>query len=64
MPGLKVKQVRSTHPYSFRSGEWATIVREDKREDGKDTWLVQFPDGVTDVWLQFDSPARYEFRWS
>lgn len=55
--------IRGTHPYSFRSGQWALIVAHSTRvEDGRPTVLVEFPDGVTDTWLVDDEAASWEFE--
>ena len=55
--------VRGTHPYCYRSGEWATIRMDDRREmDGEPCWLVEFSDGATDVRVQNDPVAGYEFE--
>jgi len=57
-----IQFVRTMHHYGFRRGEWAVIVMEDTRDiDGRPTWLVRFPDGVTDVWVADDPDGRYEF---
>jgi hypothetical protein len=51
------------HPYGFRCGQWADIVAEGSHGDnGRPTWLVSFPDGVTDVWVVDDPQGEYEFR--
>lgn len=50
------------HPYGFRSGEWADLVAYDMRADGRRTWLVSFPDGITDVWVEDDPQGEYECR--
>ncbi|AZV00783.1 hypothetical protein SEA_KIKO_62 [Gordonia phage Kiko] len=55
-------RVRGTHPYCYRSGEWATIAGETRRQaDGVPLWLVEFADGATDEWVQDDPAAGYEF---
>lgn len=55
--------VRNHASHGFRSGEWALIAREDRREDdNRPTWLVVFPDGATDVWVTDDASAQFEFR--
>lgn len=54
--------IRGTHPYAFRSGQWARIVSRDTRlSDGRPTVLVEFSDGVTDVWVLDDEAAGWEF---
>lgn len=55
-------QVRTMHPYGFRSGVWADLITTDTREDGRPTWLVAFPDGVTDVWVADDEHGQYEVQ--
>lgn len=55
-------EVRTMHPYGFRSGKWARLVVSDTRLDGRPTWLVAFPDGVTDVWVADDEQGEYEVR--
>lgn len=54
-------QIRATHPYSFRSGEWAALLTTVPGPD-RECYLVQFPDGVTDFWVVGDPAAGYEFR--
>jgi hypothetical protein len=53
--------VRATHPYSYRSGQWAVIVTVVPAR-GRDCWLVEFDDGATDVWVCDDPSAGFEFR--
>lgn len=60
--GRTLSAVRTMHPYGFRSGQWASLVAQDTREDGRPTWLVAFPDGVTDVWVADDPNGEYEVR--
>lgn len=64
-----VKQIRGTHPYSFRSGEWATIltialtpVVGTNGRVVRECYLVQFDDGVKDYLPVVDPDAAYEFR--
>lgn len=59
--------MRFTHPYGFRSGQWAAILTvapangaSDILKPG-DCYVVRFPDGVTDFWPVFDRDAGYEF---
>lgn len=54
-------QVRSTHPYSFRSGQWADVVADDEVR-GRSCWLVVFVDGVTDLWVRDDPDNVLELR--
>lgn len=53
--------VRQTHPYGFRSGQWAQIVGVDESVYGRPCFLVVFPDGATDGWPCVDPSAGYEF---
>jgi hypothetical protein len=54
-------EVRQTHPYGFRSGEWAHVLTT-VTSRGRPCWLVQFPDGATDFWVIADADAGYEVR--
>jgi hypothetical protein len=53
--------IRTTHPYGFRSGEWARLVMVVPAR-GRDCYLVEFPDLVTDLWVVDDAAGRYEFE--
>lgn len=55
-------EVRATHPYGFRSGQWARILTTLADPDLGMLWLVEFPDGVQDWWRATDSHAGYEHR--
>jgi hypothetical protein len=55
------RQIRHTHPGGFRSGEWATI-RCVVPARGRDCYLVEFSDSVTDLWAVSDPGEPYEFR--
>lgn len=61
---LRVREmrIRGTHPYCFRSGEWATLVTEVKHATGRRCYLVRFPDGMSDWWPVDDPAADYEFE--
>jgi hypothetical protein len=54
------KQIRGTHPYAFRSGEWASIAGV-RRED-RDFYVVWFDDGAMDLWVVNDPSDPYEFK--
>lgn len=54
------QQIRSNHPYAYRSGVWATVEMVVPAR-GRDCWLVRFPDDATDLWPCDDPPAAYEF---
>jgi hypothetical protein len=66
VPGQKqvdlasVEHIRGTHPYMFRSGEWARLLTT-VESHGRDCYLVEFPDGATDWWPVGDEEAGYEF---
>lgn len=54
--------IRGTHPYIFRSGEWAELIGTmDDPETGRRCYAVKFPDGATDWWPVDDTAAGYEF---
>lgn len=52
--------IRHTHPYGFRSGTWA-ILRTRVELQGRECYLVEFADGVTDFWAVSDPAEPYEF---
>lgn len=60
--------IRGTHPYGFRSGQWAELVRimpytPEGNRHTRDCFMVRFPeDGFVDLWVVADPDARYEFR--
>ena len=54
-------QVKSNHPYAFRSGTWACIYDE-RVINGRKNWLVAWDDWVFDYWVVDDPAAGYEFR--
>lgn len=56
-----MSEIRQTHPYGFRSGQWAKLLTSVEAR-GRDCWLVEFEDGVTDWWPKDDPQAGYEFR--
>jgi hypothetical protein len=54
--------IRGTHPYVFRSGEWARLVGTvDDPGTGRRCYSVRFDDGATDWWPVGDEAAGYEF---
>lgn len=58
-------RIHSTHPYSFRPGEWATIVRVVFTSDNCDARLcyeVRFDDGVRDFWAIPDDSNYLEIK--
>lgn len=54
-------EIRCTHPYGYRVGQWAMCWGILKRED-RDCYFVRFPDGETDLWVVSDPSEPYEFR--
>ena len=56
-----VTHIRGTHPYTFRSGQWAEILTTAPNPEGSDCYIVRFPDGVTDFWCVEDPAEPYEF---
>jgi hypothetical protein len=58
---LEGMDVRSMHPYAYRSGEWARIAHV-YDHDGRRMWLVTFTDGDADWWVANDPDGAYEFR--
>lgn len=57
----ELREVRQTHPYGFRSGQWARVLTT-VESYGRPCWLVQFPDGKLDEWVIEDPDAGYEVR--
>ena len=53
--------IRSSHPYAYRSGQWARIIAVVPALD-RDAWLIEWPDKATDVWAINDPAAEYEFQ--
>lgn len=55
------EHIRATHPYGYRSGEWALIAG--RGQDGpREFYWVRFDDGDTDVWVVHDPADPYEFK--
>ena len=55
------RKIRSCHPNAYQSGKWGTVVAVVPAR-GTDMWLIEWPDGKTDVWNPVDPAAAYE--WS
>jgi hypothetical protein len=54
-------RIRGTHPYVFRSGQWARLTGTvDDPETGRRCYSVVFEDGATDFWPVDDTAAGYE----
>jgi hypothetical protein len=56
-----MRLIRTTHPYGFRSGQWATLQCTVPGPD-RDCYLVEFADGTTDFWVVGDPDGDYEFK--
>jgi hypothetical protein len=57
-------RIRTTHPRSFRSGEWATLRgTASLPTPGTDRacYMVEFDDGTAGFWPVRDPAGRYEF---
>jgi len=54
-------QIRGTHQYSFRSGQWADLVALVWFND-RPCYEVRFEDGYVDEWPIIDSSDPYEIR--
>lgn len=61
MSDKTIPLIRSTHQYSFRSGEWARIVGVEV-VSSRCCFVVEFIDGKRDSWVIEDAAAGYEFR--
>lgn len=56
-------KIRATHVDRFRSGEWATVLRTEwANEPPRACFVVEFDDGVTDLWPVQDPWDPYEFQ--
>ena len=53
--------IRATHPYGFRSGEWATVIGLTWM-NGRASYVVMFLDGKVDQWPINDPWDPYEMR--
>lgn len=53
--------IRGTHHACFRSGDWAKLYGTTEI-DGRECYLVRFPDGASDWWVVDDPAAGYEFK--
>lgn len=53
--------VRSHHWAAYRSGQWARILTIAPDPEGRDCFVVEFPDGATDFWVKDDPDGQYEF---
>ena len=55
-------EVRQTHRFGYRSGEWAELLSETEHVRGRRCYVVRFSDGASDFWPVEDPDAGYEFR--
>lgn len=53
------QEIRSRHPFAYRSGEWALIIGADHKCG---CYQLRWPDGETDDWAIEDPVAAYEYR--
>lgn len=53
--------IRATHQYGFRNGEWANVIGLLWKND-RPCYRVKFIDGKEDYWPVYDSSDPYEFR--
>jgi hypothetical protein len=53
-------QIRTTHRYGYRCGEWADLLTVAPAPDKRDCYVVRFEDGATDYWVVNDIDGRYE----
>lgn len=67
--------IRATHPYGFRSGQWARVIEvvylpavyghnHTITQPGRPVYRVEFVDGVRDLWPVYDETDSYEFAGS
>jgi len=60
------QQIRSFHPWAYKSGEWATVVGVTENcaheNQQRGCFQLEWPDGSTDDWAIEDPVAEYEFR--
>lgn len=61
MDNVEIVEIRATHPYGFRSGQWALLFAVQWFND-RPCYHVIFPDGFTDHWPVNDPADPYEFR--
>jgi hypothetical protein len=54
--------IRITNPETYRAYEWGHLFSIQWDDEGRDLWVVEFPDGSTDVWPSWDSEAGYDVR--
>lgn len=54
-------EIRSEHPYAYRTGQWARILSIVTISD-RECYSLRWPDGATDEWAVDDRVAAYEFR--
>ncbi|WP_104086548.1 hypothetical protein [Arthrobacter sp. GMC3] len=60
------QEIRSQHPYAYRSGQWALITGTAKicahENQTRGCYQLRWPDGATDDWAIEDPAADYEYR--
>lgn len=55
-------RVRTLNPNGFRTGQWATIIGNARRDDRRPLLIVKFEDDVVDLWVADDEDGQYEFE--
>lgn len=63
----QAEQIRSVHPYGFRSGEWGEILTTVEMDDGRVCYLIAWPESErrpveVDWWPVEDPSDEREFR--
>ena len=54
-------KIRGTHPYSYRSDQWAELLTTAEDPEKGKVYVVRFPDGATDWWVADDPDNHFEF---
>jgi hypothetical protein len=54
--------IRSTNEECYRAFEWGHLFSIQHDKQGRDIWVVEFPDGGTDAWPSWDVEAGYDVR--
>lgn len=62
MNAADATHIRTMHHYGYRCGQWAELLTTLPDPEGRDCYLVRFPDGATDMWVVNDLNGQYEFK--
>lgn len=60
-PKMRKVLIRGTHPYAYRSGQWAELTGYAQLAD-RECYKVVFSDGADDLWPVHESGYDYEFK--